>query len=544
MLSGSFEKAVQHHRAGEFDKAIALYRACLRTVKGHEASRVLQMLAAALQQTGQSDQAEESLRSAIRAEPAPALGARSALAMYYSGHARMDEAIAAWREAVAVSGGTPQARLGLAQQLSEARRADDALKEIEALAKAFPGEAAVQYELGRLCERLGRAAEARTALNWVLASGADLPEAVMLLARLDAADGRTSEARASLEKLITELTDQRRGVAMMELAKLLDKIGQYELAFEMARRGQAVNLAALPAGARDARMHERVMDGCLQITREQVAGWARASADGAVSDKQEPTPLPLPSGRGSEAPVFVVGFPRSGTTLLEQMLSAHPRLAVTDEFPILQRVREKMFVKFRPRGEYPRDLGLFTAEQVGMGRRWYLERAEAALGAERVRGKRLVDKQPLNTMDLCLVRLLFPESPVVFVKRDARDTVLSCFMQGFTRGVPHLFTLEGTMRLHERFMKIWAHYQQVLGLRSLEVSYEELAREPQRVIREVLGFIGEEWDEAVMRSHEAAHRRYVVTPSYGDVTQPVHTRSIGRWEKYRVQLGEGEGKRD
>lgn len=540
MLSGSFDKAVQHHRAGEFDKAIALYRACLRTAKGADASRVLQMLAAALQQTGQTEQAEESLRSAIRAEPAPAIGARGAMAMFLSGQARMDEAIAVWREAVAVSGGHPSARLGLAQQLSEARRADDAMREVQSLVKDFPGEPAVQYELGRLCERLGRNAEARTALSWVLASGADLPEAAMLLARLDAAEGHVHEARASLEKLIAELTDQRRGVAMMELAKLLDKMGQYELAFEMARRGQAVNLSALPAGARDARLHERVMDGCLQITRDQVAGWANA-AEAEASTGHKATPRPPSSARGSGVPVFVVGFPRSGTTLLEQMLSAHPRLVVTDEFPILQRVREKMFVKFRPRGEYPRDLGLFTAEQVAAGREWYLERAEAALGAERVRGRRIVDKQPLNTIDLCLVRLLFPESPVVFVKRDPRDTVLSCFMQGFTRGVPHLFTLEGTVRLHERFMKIWAHYQQVLGLRAMEVAYEELAREPQRVIREVLGFIGEEWDEAVMRSHDAAHRRYVVTPSYGDVTQPVHTRSIGRWEKYRVQLGVGGG---
>lgn len=538
MLSGLFDKAVQHHRAGEFDKAIALYRACLRTAKGADASRVLQMLAAALQQTGQSEQAEESLRSAIRAEPAPAIGARGAMAMFLSGQARLDEAIAVWREAVAVSGGNRSARLGLAQQLAEARRADESLAEIQSLVKDFPGDPAVQYELGRLCERLGRNAEARTALSRVLASGADLPEAAMLLARLDAAEGHADEARQRLEKLIAELTDHRRGVAMMELAKLLDKMGQYELAFEMARRGQAVNLSALPAGARDGRLHERVMDGCLQITREQVAGWARAG-EAETSTGHKGTPGPPTSGRGSGAPVFVVGFPRSGTTLLEQMLSAHPRLVVTDEFPILQRVREKMFVKFRPRGEYPRDLGLFTAEQVAAGRTWYLERAEAALGSDRVRGRRIVDKQPLNTIDLCLVRLLFPESPVVFVKRDPRDTVLSCFMQGFTRGVPHLFTLEGTVRLHERFMKIWAHYQQVLGLRAVEVAYEDLAREPQRVIREVLGFIGEEWDDAVMRSHDAAHRRYVVTPSYSDVTQPVHTRSIGRWEKYRVQLGEG-----
>lgn len=524
-MGSTFERAAEHHAAGRFEQAIPLYRHALRTSRGAEASRIGQMLAAALHLSGQHEQAEETLRAAIRAEPPPALGARRALATFLTRQARMSDAIAALRagvEAARPAGGAPlgEARFALALQLSEARRADEALAELEALVAEFPAHAPVLAELGRVCDRLGRKERLREVVERLAAIAPDLPELRLLRARILASDGQLEQARAGLDALAASLHESgsARASVLAELARVLDRMGRFPEAFDAARRAQEIAWAALPPAARDASLHERVIRDCQEIRGDL---------------------FPLPGagpGTAGPAPVFIVGFPRSGTTLLEQMLGAHPRLAVTDELPLLQRTREKMFLRFRPRGDYPRDLGAFSAEQVAQARRWYLERAANALGADRLGDRRIVDKQPLNTVDLCFVRLIFPESPVVFVRRDPRDAVLSCFMQGFTRGVPHLFTLEGTARLHRLFVQVWEHAKRELALRWLEVEYERLAADPAAEVRRVLEFIGEPWDEAVLRSHEQPHRRYVTTPSYADVTLPVHTRAIGRWRNYRDQL--------
>lgn len=532
MQSSSFDRAIEHHRAGELDKATALYRHVLKTARGAEASRVGQMLGAALQQAGHMEQAEEALHAAIRAEPAPALKARGALSMMLAGRGRSGDAIGVWRDAVEAARGhgpksAGEARLGLAIQLAESRRVDEAVREIDALAADFPEVAGVRYERGRLLERLGRLDEARDELRKTLELAGGTVEAHILLARIDSAESLFGDAKTRLESLLSNAPGRLRGVLLIELAGVLDKRGEYAAAFEAARNGQALNFGALPPGpARDGRMHEWVISACLRLTAEQVSRWAA------------PSPI-TDAGAGGMlgSPVFLVGFPRSGTTLVEQMLAAHPSLAVSDEAPLLQRVRERLFLRFRPRGEYPTDLGEFTTEQVTRARRWYSELAENAMGTDRLRGKRLVDKQPLNTVDLCFARLLFPESPVVYVVRDPRDAVLSTFLQGFTRGVPHLFDLEMTARLFARFGEVWEHNKAVLGMKHLEVKYEELATSPEREARRLIEFLGLAWSPEVLAFHEARHRRYVTTPSYGDVSRPVHTKAVGRWKRYEAQLG-------
>ncbi len=525
MQSPSYDRAVEHHRAGEFDKAIALYRHVLKSARGQEAARAGQMLGAALQQSGELEQAEEAVRAAVRAEPAPALGSRRALATMLNSRARMSDAIASCREAVGAAGkfgqmAAGEARLGLAIQLAESRRTDEALREIRALATEFANVAGVRYERGRLCERLGLLSEARAELTRVLELAAGMSEANILLARIDLAEGKVVEAQARLENLLSSAPQQLRGVILIELARVLDKAGAYAKAFEATENGQAINFGGLPPGARDGRMHELVMRSCMKIRKEEVDQWAKPT-EGALS---------------GDAPIFVVGFPRSGTTLVEQMLGSHPALVVSDEAPLLQRVRERLYLRFRPKGDYPGELATFSTQQIDQARRWYMELAHNALGSERLTGKRLVDKQPLNTIDLCFVRLLFPESPVVVVLRDPRDTVLSCYMQGFSRGVPHLFSLEGTAHLYARFMEVWESYKVSLGLKSLEVRYEDLARDPRKEAARLLESVGEPWNSAVLDFHKPEHRRYVVTPSYADVAQPVHTRAIGRWKNYAAQL--------
>lgn len=512
------------HQRGELDKAVELYLHVLRHTPSD--ARTLNFLAQAQALLGREEQAIESNRRAVALDPG-SVYLRQQLASSYVSAGRSDEAVDVWRDLVKATNGAWQARASLASQLASARRAREALQELESLDRDHPDIPIVCFELSRMHERMGDTISARRHANRFAALAPGQPDGVLALARLDAHEGKLIEARRALEALASAEATKARGDIHRELALVLDKLGEHHSAFLEAAQAQSANFAALPAHQKTGELHERVIAGALALTKDEVATWATPAGVDLASI-------------ASESPIFVVGFPRSGTTLVEQMLSAHPRLAVTDELPILQRVRQQMYEQFQPKGEYPRDLGKFTSHQIAKGREWYMTRARRsvprAAGAAGGRSRRVVDKQPLNTVDLAVIRLLFPESPVISVRRDPRDTVLSVFLQGFTRGVPHLFSLDGAARLYDLFAQVYQHDKAVLGQRTLDVRYEDVAREPEREARRMLEFVGEAWDDRVMRFHEGEHRRYVTTPSFADVAQPVYTRAIGRWKNYQAEL--------
>jgi hypothetical protein len=254
------------------------------------------------------------------------------------------------------------------------------------------------------------------------------------------------------------------------------------------------------------------------LRRDRVEGW------------------PAEIGDGIEAPIFVVGYPRSGTTLVEQALSAHPRLVVTGEDPVLYRVKAATPGALQLKSEYPEALEEFTVEDVKRLRRLYVEEARKALGPAS-EGKRVVEKQPLALVDLPFVRRIFPESPVIMTLRDPRDACLSCFMQDFHRGTPHFYDLGWTAEHYDAVMRLWAlQKRELAGLKWMEVRYEDLVERMEEESRRMLAFAGEEWDEGVARYFEKKHMRYVSTPSYADVMKPAYKTSVARWKKYEDRM--------
>ena len=120
--------------------------------------------------------------------------------------------------------------------------------------------------------------------------------------------------------------------------------------------------------------------------------------------------------------------------------------------------------------------------------------------------------------------------------RDPRDTVLSCFTQSFTRGMPHFFDLEATARLYALLDDLWRVYRDTLGLNAFELRYEDLVSDFDDVSRRVIGFVGEAWDDGVTRFHERAGKRFIVTPTYQDVSRPVYRTAMGRWTRFQGHL--------
>jgi hypothetical protein len=238
-----------------------------------------------------------------------------------------------------------------------------------------------------------------------------------------------------------------------------------------------------------------------------------------------------PETSGS-APVFFVGFPRSGTTLVERALAAHPEIVTTEErSPLTPAIRHLIGTGGSAASlDGPPDIG--AEPRVSEARALFWQHAETVAGP--LGGRLLVDKLPLNLVDLGYANLLFPEARVLVALRDPRDVCLSCFMQRFRLddSMINFCSLEQTAETYAAVMGLWLAYRDSLSLAWREFRYEDLVEDFEAVVRGLLAFVGLDWHEAVAGYREQAARRPVATPSYRQVTREIYRESIGRWRAY------------
>jgi hypothetical protein len=229
-----------------------------------------------------------------------------------------------------------------------------------------------------------------------------------------------------------------------------------------------------------------------------------------------------------------VGFPRSGTTMLETMLDAHPKLASMDERAFIQDVVDEMH---RMGFAYPVGLGELDDAQCARLRTTYanLVKTQARVDPN----LRLVDKNPLNIMRLPLIVRLFPKAKIILALRHPCDVVLSNFMQTFRAPayIAMCATIESTAQGYADTFDFWIDQAGVLSPDVLELRYEDVVHDIDAQSRRIADFIGIDWDERMVNFHERAKDRgFIGTPSYQQVVEPINRRGVARWEKYREYL--------
>jgi len=236
-------------------------------------------------------------------------------------------------------------------------------------------------------------------------------------------------------------------------------------------------------------------------------------------------------------PVFIVGFPRSGTTLLDQILDAHPSFQVMEEKPALEGVIAELCTGHNG---YADALSTLTEARADALRDSYWRRAESYLNLKL--GSRLVDKYPLNLARIHIVQRLFPRAHWIFAIRHPCDVVLSCFMQNFrfSNSTHGFWTIEQTAQLYVRVMSLWLDQRQRVPINCFDLRYEELVAELEPKTRALLHFLGVEWTPSVLNFHEHARARRITTPSYHQVVQPIYRTAAGRWRRYRQHFNGSE----
>lgn len=402
-----------------------------------------------------------------------------------------DSAIIATQRALKLSPGHTGIRVRLAAILEHANQLDEAARHTQAVLTQLPGHVAAATLALRIARRQGdpRAAAER------------------LAAMVDASPNRDASFAA----------------ASVELGHALDALGRYDEAFARFSAGKSIWASSPRAKQFPLNvMLDGVRTNVEQARRMPIESWTLPNTD----DRRD-------------APIFFMGFPRSGTTLTERILDAHPRLVGTDEAMLLS----KLFIAARERvgGDDPYTVRLdrLTDAHVIELRAQYRRDAERALGAERVAGRRIIDKLPLNVHRLGLVRRVFPDAKVLFGLRDPRDCCLSCFMQDFepNAAMVHFCSIKTTAILYDATLEAWTQLRDHLGLDWFETRYEDLVSDMEGSARGLIEFLDEEWTDEVLAFQQRTPARALSTPSYAAVTQKITTRAVGRWSRYESHLG-------
>ena len=407
------------------------------------------------------------------------------LAWNLKNQGRMEEARALYEESLAAAPNIRQTLLGFAR-LEEADRNFTAAEAIlDRMAAEFPNDEGMRVTRAALLGRMGR-----------------YDDALALIDAVAGGDGKLGPNE------------------LLEKGRLLDRLGRYDDAWAAFSEGKALGRELSGQAYLDAVASQQIES----LRRFFVAGRVKLLPRTATR-----TDLPQP--------IFILGFPRSGTTLVEQTLSSHPDIAAGDELPLVDALTMIMPRMLGSPLGYPDALTeLWMGDQrEGLDnlRDYYLQRVRQ-MGVLREGATHFTDKMPLNETHLGLIALLFPQAPLIHVLRHPLDIMVSAFSNAFTHGFYCAADLVTAATHYVRVMDLVESYRAEMALRYLPIRYEDIVSDQEASVRNLLSFIGVGFSESCLTFHE--NRRYARTASYAQVTEQLYDRSVDRWKHYRAHL--------
>jgi len=501
------EKATTALLADERREAEELFRDILREDPSHVAA--LCGLAALSLAATRAQDAARLLRHALKQSawvPLAYRGLGPALVQL----GRLKEAEAAARYLEKIEPESPQTWVMMAAVATRLMRQEEALEAYERAAQLKPDEVGLRMSAGHVQKTLGRRRDSEASYKAALQMDPGRAEAYWSLADLKNY-AFSDEEIAAMQRLLASDKRERSNEAQLHFAlgRAFEQRADYEQAFAHYAEGNSLRRLDAPFD----------IDG-FERRSARIRAFFDAGFFAARRGVGDPSP----------APIFIVGLPRSGSTLIEQILASHSQVEGTMELPNILNMVGQFDDVAASRDGYPETVGRASAAQLAALGRRYLEET-AALRSGRAH---FTDKLPNNFSHIGLIHAILPDAAIIDARRHPMDACFSTFKQHFAEGQTFSYDLTDLGRYYRCYLSLMDHWDRALPGRVLHVQYEELVREPEANIRRLLEHCGLPYEAACLSFHET--RRPVRTASAEQVRQPLYSSGVGYWRHFERQL--------
>ncbi|NQU59410.1 MAG: tetratricopeptide repeat protein [Rhodospirillales bacterium] len=490
---------------GRPEEAVASYQKALEAVPTFADAHF--NLGVALGRLGRHDEALESYRQAVALRP-DYVKAFNNMGLALREQGLPEDALAAFDKALAIDPAYGEAHCNKGAALDDLGRLDEALEAFNKAIELDPDFAESHHNLGNTFQKMRRMEEARTAYREAIRIDSAYGEAHRRLAQSWTHTGHDDEIRA-METLFDspDCPDEQKMHLGFGLGKAFEDLGQYQKAFAILHQANSL--------IRKTYRYDIADEGAFL---ERICSVFSAPFLEDISD----------TGLADETPIFILGMPRSGTTLVEQILASHPQVHGAGELNYMAEIRNKMTAERNK--PFPEGILEFQADDFRTVGLKYMER----LRKHSQKTKHITDKMPHNFLNIGLIRAALPQATIIHCKRNPMDTCLSIYKNYFSGVQPYAYDLEELGQHYRQYLKIMDHWRGVFPNSIVEVQYEDLVAHAEDGIRSLLKACGLSFEPACLQFYKSD--RIVETVSVNQVRRPMYKSSIDSWKRYESDL--------
>lgn len=465
-------------------------------------------LATAMRDLSRKDDAEAHFEEALRLKPAM-LAVYIAYGLMLKEYGQLDKAAAVFQKAMQYFPDDLGLSVELGMVFLDLGQQQKAEQNFQRVLELQPENVEACARLAQLSDRKGEFEAGYAWLRPILEKGTDSVSVALAYAALAKHLGHQTQAIALLESLLQgRKTATERKVMHFALGKIYDEQKSYDQAFKNYQNANELDNKKL-----DLQWMGRKFDELIEVfSAENIAKRPRAS-------------------NKSRLPIFIVGMPRSGTSLIEQILASHSDVYGAGELEYMPNLVSTLPKSLSSKLLYPYCVDILKRKGIDE----IAQRHLVKLATFSSQAKRVTDKLPHNFLHLGMIDMLFPGARIIHCMRDPIDTCLSIYSLPFNASHRYASDLVNLGAYHRRYQGLMAHWKKVLRVPILEVQYEELVANQEEITRKMLDFCGLEWDERCLRFYES--ERAVITFSYDQVRRPLYKKSVTRWKNYEQYLG-------